>query len=228
MDWQSWHDAYDLPDSPLSRRLRAVQSQVRAALDAAPPGPLTAVSLCAGQGRDLLEVLAEHPRREDVRARLVELDPGNTDFARRTAEAAGLHRVEVVTGDAARPDAYAELVPADLVLVCGVFGNITDADIERTVDACTQLCRTGATVIWTRHRARPDRVPQICDWFEERGFERRWIWSEDDEGMCVGVHRFTAEPSPLATGRSLFSFIGYDALRERSAVRYARLHGRGQ
>jgi hypothetical protein len=32
------------------------------------------ISLCAGQGRDLLGVLADHPRREDVRARLVELD----------------------------------------------------------------------------------------------------------------------------------------------------------
>ncbi|GHD35622.1 hypothetical protein GCM10010335_31060 [Streptomyces galbus] len=30
--------------------------------------------MCAGQGRDLIGVLAGHPRRDDVRARLVELD----------------------------------------------------------------------------------------------------------------------------------------------------------
>ena len=40
---------------------------------------------------------------------------------------------EVVTADAALTDAYAGLVPADIVLACGVFGNITDEDVDRTV-----------------------------------------------------------------------------------------------
>jgi hypothetical protein len=73
VDWQAWHDDYDVSDSPLYRRLLTVQAHVRAALDTAPSGPLRVVSGCAGQGRDLLDVLAEHPRREDVTARLVEL-----------------------------------------------------------------------------------------------------------------------------------------------------------
>src|SRR5690242_14199661 len=73
MDWRVWHDQYDLPDSWMARRLKAVQTQIRAALDAGESGPLRVISLCAGQGRDLLEVLAEHPRRDDVQARLVEL-----------------------------------------------------------------------------------------------------------------------------------------------------------
>ena len=46
---------------------------IKQALDEAPAGPLRVISLCAGQGRDLIEVLAEHPRRGDVRARLVEV-----------------------------------------------------------------------------------------------------------------------------------------------------------
>lgn len=81
MDWQAWHDTYDVPDSWMARRLRAVQDRIREALDTAPPGPLRVVSVCAGQGRDLVDVLADHPRRDDVAARLVELDPGNTAFA---------------------------------------------------------------------------------------------------------------------------------------------------
>src|SRR2546429_389313 len=63
MDWSEWHRAYDEPGSNLSQRLRIVQARIREVLDAAPPGPITAVSICAGQGRDLLEVLAVHPRR---------------------------------------------------------------------------------------------------------------------------------------------------------------------
>jgi hypothetical protein len=63
--------------------------------------------------------------------------------------------VEVVTADASLTDHYRGMAPADLVLVCGVFGNITDEDIERTIDSCPQLCQTSGTVIWTRHRAIP-------------------------------------------------------------------------
>ena len=206
MDWHGWHADYDRPDSMLARRLRAVQAQVRAALHDRPPGPLRVLSLCAGQGRDLLEVLADHPRRDDVRARLVELDPRNAAIAETTARSAGLTGVEVVRADASITDHYRDLAPVDLVLVCGVFGNITDEDVERTVDHCIQLCRTGGTVIWTRHREAPDLVPSICAWFEERGFSRLWT-SDRNAGYGVGAHRFHAEPRPLATGSRMFTFI---------------------
>jgi hypothetical protein len=216
MDWQAWHDDYNLPDSPLARRLQVVQEQIRASLDRSPAGPLRVISLCAGQGRDLLEVLDGHPRRDHVRARLVELDPGNTALAQQAARAAGLDQVEVVTGDAALTDQYRGVAPADLVLVCGVFGNVTDEDIERTIGFCSQLCVTGGTVIWTRHRSAPDRVPLICDWFEEHGFDRQWV-SEADVGFGVGVHRFTAGPRPLVLGERMFTFAEYDVLSERGA-----------
>jgi hypothetical protein len=46
-------------------------------------------------------------------------------MAREAAKKAALGGVEVITGDASIPSAYDGAVPADLVLVCGVFGNIT-------------------------------------------------------------------------------------------------------
>ncbi|MBD0738458.1 class I SAM-dependent methyltransferase family protein [Streptomyces sp. CBMA29] len=214
MDWDTWHGQYDDPDSWLAQRLRAVQARIREVLDGSPPGPVRVISLCAGQGRDLLEVLAEHPRRADVRARLVELDPRNTEQARAAARAAGLDGVEVVTGDASLTDHYRGMAPADLVLICGLFGNITDAHIERTIDTAPQLCATGGTVIWTRGRTPvADRVPMVCEWFEKRGFERRWL-SEPDVGYGLGVHRFHGEPQPLAEGRGMFDFVGYYALQQ--------------
>jgi Putative methyltransferase len=204
-DWLDWHADYDQPGSPLALRLAAVQQRIRIALDAAPPGPLRAVSICAGQGRDLIGVLAEHPRRGDVTARLVELDKRNAAIARESAAAAGLDQVEVVTGDAALTDQYADLVPADLGLVCGVFGNLTDANVERTIGYCTQLCASGGTVVWTRGRWEPDLVPQICDWLAARGFEQLWV-SEPGLGYGAGTHRFAAEPSPLEPGAQMFAF----------------------
>src|SRR3954451_9518926 len=157
MDWHAWHDEYEASGSSLGRRLRVVQDKIRTALDDRPPGPLRVISLCAGQGRDLLQVLAEHPRAADVKARLVELEPRNSQVAERMSEAAGLHQVEVVTADAALTDHYRGMVPADIVLACGLFGNITDEDIKRTIASCPQLCATGGTIIWTRGRSAPDR-----------------------------------------------------------------------
>jgi hypothetical protein len=208
-DWRAWHDAYDDPGSSLARRLAAVQARIADTLDAAPPGPLRAVSMCAGQGRDLIPALAGHPRGRDVTARLVEFDPGLAATARQAAVDAGLPGVEVVTGDASLTDAYAGAVPADLILVCGVFGNITDDDIRRTVGCCAQLCATGGTAVWTRARRPPDLVPQICDWFGEDGFELSWL-SDPGAGFGVGIHRFAGRPRPLAAGVRMFGFVDPD------------------
>ena len=214
-DWYAWHAPYDEPGSGLARRLSWVQGRIRVALDTAPPGQVRAISLCAGQGRDLIGALATHPRRGDVTARLVELDPRNTAEARRLAAQAGLTGIEVITGDASLASQYASLVPAHLVLACGLFGNITDADIEATIGYCTALCATGGTVVWTRgrrwQRGERDLVPQVCAWFEERGFTRQWV-SDPQYPQCCGAHVFTGTPSPLDSGAVMFTFVGYDSL----------------
>lgn len=213
-DWQAWHDDYDVPGSALAQRLAAVQARISDALDAAAPGPLRAVSMCAGQGRDLIGVLASHPRGREVTARLVELDPRNAAAACAAAADAGLPNVEVVIGDAGLTDAYAGLVPADIVLACGVFGNITDEDVECTIDCCAQLCAAGGTVVWTRGRFEPDLIPQVCRWFAARGFELEWL-SEPGIGYGAGAHRFAGPPQPVAAGLRMFTFVGRDVLRRR-------------
>jgi hypothetical protein len=199
-DWAAWHGHYDDPASGLSRRLAVVQARIREALDQAGPGPIRVVSLCAGDGRDLLGILADHPRRSDVDARLVELDPELA--ARAAADPAG---VNVVKGDAALTDHYGGWVPADLVLACGIFGNITDADVAGTIAALPEFAAPGGTVIWTRHRAEPDLVPSINTWFSEHDFDLVWQ-SDRMAGYGVGVHRFAGRTRPLRTGRRLFTF----------------------
>jgi hypothetical protein len=206
MDWAAWHDDYDDPGSVLTRRLAAVQELIRAALDEAPPGPLRAISMCAGQGRDLIGALTSHPRRDDVRARLVELDPRNAAAAEERARRAELTGIELVRGDAGLMRHYRDVAPADLVLACGVFGNLTDADVLRTVEACAQLCREGGTVVWTRHRRPPDLVPVIGDWFSARGFETVHV-SDPAAGFGVGAHRLRHPPKPLQGADRIFTFV---------------------
>jgi hypothetical protein len=211
-DWHDWHDAYDDADSWQARRLVTVRQRIGMVLDAAGPGPLNVLAMVAGQGRDLLPVLAGHPRRDEVSARLVELDARNADAARATAREVGLTAVEVVTGDAALTDHYLGAAPADLVLICGLFPHIAAEDIDRVVRQSTALTKHGGSVIWTMHRRPPDMVPEIAGWFEREGFEAVWVTDPAIE-HAVAVHRFRGQPRPLAAGLSLFTFVGVRTLR---------------
>jgi hypothetical protein len=224
-DWQAWHAPYDEPGSYLARRLAIVQRRIREALDAAPAGRLRAVSLCAGQGRDLIGALREHPRRHDLGARLVELDPRNAEVARVAARESRLAGIEVVTGDAGQSDAWVGAVPAHLVLVCGVFGNVSEADIRRIVARLPELCAPRATVLWTRHRLPPDRTPPIRGWFAEAGFEEIAFDAPADVIFSVGAHRLRGLPRPLERGVRLFDFVGFDALRDEKSKPDQRVGG---
>src|SRR5690606_17776912 len=99
MDWYAWHEGYQ-DGRPLRRRLRLVQDQLRAALTEAPAGPVEIISVCAGQGHDVIGVLADSPRRSEVRALLVELDERNVAAARLRIAQSGLTGIEVRQADA--------------------------------------------------------------------------------------------------------------------------------
>ena len=93
------------------------------------------VSLCAGQGHDVIGLVPDHPRLDDVRAVLVESDARNAALARRAAAGHGLPGVQVPQADAGLAAGFADVLPADVLLLCGIFGNVSDRDIRRTVQA---------------------------------------------------------------------------------------------
>jgi len=206
--WARWHSDYEDPRSSLSRRLEVVERRVRAAIDAAPAGPIRLISMCAGQGRDVIAALTGHSRCGDVAARLVELDPDLVKQARSRAADAGLLNVEVAEGDASLTAAYGGAAPAHVVLVCGVFGNITHADIHRTIVELPHLCVTGATVVWTRHRLPPDATPAIRAWLGEAGFEEIAFDTGNGALFGVGTHRYVGPPAQYRADRQMFSFVG--------------------
>jgi len=204
-EWVQWHRGYE-HDRSLALRLEVVQRLIRSALDRCPAGPIRIVSMCAGDGRDLLGVLAEHPRRRDVRARLVELDPELAAFG--AAHAARVSpSIEVVNGDASVTSAYAGAVPADIVLVCGVFGNITDDDVRRTVAQLPSLCAPDATVIWTRGTFPPDLTPSIRTWFQTEGFSELSFVAIPGTTVGVGAHLLESPPRAFDPNLRLFTFL---------------------
>jgi hypothetical protein len=169
-------------------------------------GAARVVSVCAGGERDLLDVLERDRSPVEVCGRLVELDPTLVARTRERIAKAGLDQLEVVCGDAGIGDAYAGAVPADLVLLCGVFGNIADSDIRHTIVALPQLCAYGARIVWTRHR-NVDITRQIRDWLSDAGFEERSFESPGPRSWSVGVHEFGGRPMPLEAGNRLFTFV---------------------
>jgi Putative methyltransferase len=215
--WVRWHTAYEDPSSSLSLRLRTVQSMVRAALDEIPaggarsshPASIRMVSLCAGQGRDVIDVVATHPRGPEVSALLVELDPALAAAAHSRAAALGVSdQVEVVEGDASQAGQYAGAVPADVVLLCGIFGNISAADITRTIRAMPGFCAPGGHVVWTRHRRPPDRTTSIRAEFADAGFTELGFEAPDGWILGVGHHRLDGATAPFDPTQRLFNFVG--------------------
>lgn len=206
-DYVAWHDAYADPDSPLSRRLRIVIELIGEALDEAPPGPVRVVSLCAGQGHDVLGAAATHRRGQDLIGRLVELDALNAAAASARVAELGLAGIEVIVTDAGTTDAYAGAVPADLVVACGIFGNVSVEDMERTIRELPSLCAPGAWVIWTRHPRETGVLPSIERWFEEAGFEGGTVTVDPGQAFAVGLQHLVGEPAPFVAGRPLFTFI---------------------
>ncbi len=205
-DWFAWHADYADPASPHSRRVQAVQDAIAQLLPGNRPERWTIVSLCAGQGSDVVGALTDYPHRDAVQARLVEMDYRNVEVLRAELARARLDQIEVVRADAAPTMQYADVVPADLVLLCGIFGNISDADILGTIAAMPQFCVPGGSVIWTRSRRAPDFTPTIRTAFADAGFSETSFVAPDDVEWSVGVERFDGETQPLKDA-TLFRFV---------------------
>ena len=204
-DWVAWHAGYDDPSSSISERLLAVQEEIEAFLARTPPGPVRVLSACSGLGLDVIGVLREHPRRRDVSAVLVELHPDLVTRSTELVSEAGLEDVEVRRADAGLTSSYVPGVPADLLLLCGVFGNVSDDDIRTTAANASRLCAPGATVVWTRHRREPDLTPSVRSWFTDAGWQELGFRTFGVETATVGIARLVTAPLPFEEMR-LFAF----------------------
>ena len=204
-DYDDWHHRYDDPDSDLSWRLRTVQTHIRRVLDER-TGPVRVVSACAGDGRDILGVLDERADAARVSATLVEVHPEIAKRARQAAAELPSH-IEVRQRDAGDSDAYLGAVPADLVLLVGILGNVTRDDLVRTIRTAPQLCAPGATLIWTRARDIGDLNPLVRSEFASAGFaELSYEALDAGSRPAVGVVRYDGPPLPLAPGWRVFTF----------------------
>ena len=202
-DWHEWHQQYDDPASTLSQRLVVVQRRLGELLDGQPPvGSI--LSLCAGDGRDIVPLLADRPAARP-QVTLVELDAELAATARHRAAKAGV-AAHVLTGDAGMTATFANRTPVDLLMLCGIFGNISDEDIRATISAIPAMLNDGGAVIWTRgaFKAR-DLRGQVRQWFLDAGFDEI-AFDADASGFGVGVNRVTSRAAVEPIPSRLFTF----------------------
>lgn len=207
-DWVKWHHAYDEPGSSLARRLGVVRQRIDEALTMVGCDSSRVLSLCSGDGRDLIPVLARLPSDRTPLAILVEKTEGLAEAAKARALSAGLSRVSIVLGDAGDPAVFIDHLPVNLLLLCGIFGNISTEDIKTTIASVPSLLAPGGFVIWTRGNQEPDLRERIRQWFVEAGLDEV-SFDGHPEPFGVGVSR-RIEPRPAveATLRPrLFTFV---------------------
>jgi hypothetical protein len=71
----------------------------------------------------------------------------------------------------------------------------------------SMLCRSGASIIWTRHRLDPDLTPQIRAWFGESGFEEVTFDAPDNASKSgIGTVGLVGPPLPYQPGFRFFTF----------------------
>ncbi len=207
-NYVEWHRGYNDPTSALSRRLEVVRRRLGQALDAIPGEECRVLSLCAGDGRDILEVVAtfaagDAPTPSIV---LVELDPKLASAAVERARGHGLETVVVIQDDAGDTSTWKDCVPVDLLVLCGIFGNISPGDIEQTISCVPAMLRDGGYVVWTRGGSPDsDLRPQVRRWFADAGLpEVAFDGAPERYGVGLNVRPPAAREQNLP--RRLFTF----------------------
>ena len=132
-------------------RLKTTTRMIAESLAEAPAGEVRVLSLCCGDGRDLLGALRDHPRKGDVRALMIDRDASSVRRGRQWAHEQGLgERIEFVNSDAADWTGMGGWVPFHMVIISGVFVHLTVEHAQNLVGALPMLCRDGSTVVWNR------------------------------------------------------------------------------
>ena len=107
--------------------------------------------------------LAEHPRRAEVEAWLLETHGESVARGERAAAAGLAGQVRFRRADAGRARSYGDLGRADLVILSGFLGHLRHEEAARLIASLPMLVKPGGGVIWSRHLAMNDGRGHMTD-----------------------------------------------------------------
>jgi Putative methyltransferase len=205
--WTGWPaEAY--AQLQYQQRLQTVQEHLRGVLDDAPVGLLRLISVCAGDGRDVIGTVRAHERRGDVSAWLVELDRQSVAAGIQEAAVAGLEgAVNFINADATDYATYQGVAPADIVLACGVWGHVPALERESLARALAGLCKPRGTVTWTRGVSSGlARLNEIEVLFARAKWENVRTTITADKKWAVATYRYSGPPVEWPQAGRIFNF----------------------
>src|SRR5919204_972732 len=207
MDWAKWHDLYKV-STPLKERLIAVREQIAAAAAKVTGQSWHLVSICAGDGRDVIGTVAASDARPDVHATLIESNPALVTRGQAAVEQLGLaRRITFRCADATQSSTYVDLRPAQIIVLSGVFGNLTERGVQRLIAALPSLCDREASVIWTRNLFDDgEKATQIIrECFVAADFTEKVLVRTPLGFFAVGTHSFRGVRRPLPVNKTLLN-----------------------
>jgi hypothetical protein len=217
MNWKEWHSQYDRCEV-MQSRLATVRQTIEQCLRLLPPGRQRILSVCAGDGRDIIPLIAQSPRRSDFRGVLVEQDAALVKAGQELIDAHELGRyLTFLQADATAPAIYAERIPCDLVLAAGVFGNLLPRDFDMFVRALGAFLKTDGYLVWTRNRVVSNghrEIPRIRQTLQSHGFVE--CYHHDITDYIVACHQYQHETLPLPDTK-LFTFTPFSEIPARRA-----------
>jgi hypothetical protein len=99
----------------------------------------------------MIGTLVNHPRGDHTSVYLIESNPALVAHGEgAVAQCDLLTRVQFLHADATLSTTYQAIAPADVLIVCGVFGNVRASDTAPMIENLRCLCRRQGRVVWTR------------------------------------------------------------------------------
>jgi hypothetical protein len=208
-DWSTWHRRYN-ENEHLKARLHVVRQTVRAVLDDCRTGKIRLISICSGDGRDILEELAKHPRRNDIEAWLIDSDRPSIVRGEAIAAEVGLtQQVHFRLADAGVARSYTDIAPAEVLLLSGFLGRLTYDELAHVIGCLPSLCTSGTAVVWSRHVYGNLGIdtPRVHELLRNHGFGEVKFIIASPNGYEVGWHRFIGIPQSLDPELTLFNAV---------------------
>ena len=202
---ESWHDNYEDETSTPYKRTLIVKKLIADYL--INKNNITILSICAGQGRDVLTSL-----NADTCAYLIDVDKECVDYAQSYVNKNDLYNVFVIEADASLISTYIDnnIPKADLILICGVFGHLSLEDINITAQSLKQLIKPNGSVIWTRHKFDNDITKEVRDLFELAGYQEEAFISPKEEPFSIGMYKLIQDTIEPIYDLKMFDYIYFN------------------
>ena len=199
---ENWHLNHNDMNSTPYKRNKDEQNLIKTCLNSI-KNNVNIISICSGQARDILPILAGKKDNNKINTYLIDTDLECLEYADNYAKENKIPNVHLINKNAGLRETYNDIPQADIIIICGVFGHLSLLDIKSTISFIKHLLNENGFVIWSRHKFDNDISEDIKNIFKELNFNELAFVSPEDEPYTLGLH--------VVDGKTdIFNYIEYE------------------